>query len=216
MNQRRIISLCAVLAVVGPAAALADGVVSTKKMWFAEKKDKLVVSTSFAELFDEDAYDSLSSGFATTVALRAYVYEQDGDLPVAFTMATFRVAYDLWDEEYRVRIIDSRGRKNWKFKSRADALKAITEIDGFPLAGLDQVAIGPKYYCSIVVELNPVSEERLAEMRRWLTKRAGSTSIDSNSSFFGSFVSVFVNPKLQGADNVVRLRSQPFYRVEDK
>jgi hypothetical protein len=208
--------VAAFAAVLAPAVASADDDVVTKRMWFAEKKGKLVVSTSFTELFDSAAYKALSSGFATTVILRAYVYEKDGDLPVAFTMATFRVVYDLWDEEYRVRILDGRGRRNWRFKSRADALRGVTEIDGFPLADLDQVARSKKYYCGLVAELNPVSEERLAEMRRWLTKRAGATSIDSNSSFFGSFVSVFVNPKLQGADNVLRFRSQPFYRTERK
>jgi len=206
---------CAALAatLAHPAIGRADQ--TTKRMWFAEKKDKLVVSTSFTELFDNEAYEALSNGFATTVILRAYVYEKDGDLPVAFTLATFRVVYDLWNEEYRVRIADGRGQRDWRFKSRADALKAMTEIDGFPVASLDQISFGKKYYCGMVAELNPVSEERLAEMRRWLTKRAGSTSIDSNASFFGSFVSVFVNPKLQGADNVFQFRSQPFYRIEE-
>lgn len=214
MRLRPLIACAALSALIIPAAVGDAADTVAKRMWFAEKKSSLVVSTSFTELFDDDSYRKLSSGFTTTVILRAYVYEKDGDLPVAFTMATFRVVYDLWDEEYRVRIHDSRGRRNWRFKSRADALKAITEIDGFPLADLDQIDVGKKYYCGMVAELNPVSEERLAEMRRWLTKRAGSTSIDSSSSFFGSFVSVFVNPKLQGADNVIKLRSQPFYRVD--
>jgi hypothetical protein len=51
-------------------------------------------------------------------------------------------------------------------------------------------------------------------MRRWLTRPAGSASLDRSTSFFGSFVSVFVNPKLPEADRVLRIRSQPFYRVE--
>lgn len=214
MTSRRIIAFVLLAMVAAPEAARADDVIS-KRMWFAENKGKLVVSTSFTELFDKEAYKALSSGFDTTVILRAYVYEKQTKVPVAFTMATLRAIYDLWDEEYRVRIVDTRGKRNWKFKSKADALKAMTEIDSFPLAKLGKIAIGEKYYCEMVVELNPVSEERLAEMRRWLTKRAGSTSIDSSSSFFGSFVSVFVNPKLQGADNVIKLKSQPFYRVDE-
>jgi len=212
---RRTISLVLLVLLAAPANARADENIS-KRMWFAENKGKLVVSTSFTELFDKEAYKALSSGFDTTVILRAYVYENETGVPVSFTIATLRAIYDLWDEEYRVRIVDARGKRNWKFKSKADALKAMTEMDSFPLANLGKIDIGEKYYCEIVVELNPVSEERLAEMRRWLTKRAGSTSIDSSSSFFGSFVSVFVNPKLQGADNVIKLTSQPFFRVQDE
>lgn len=210
---RRTIALVLLAVLAAPATARADEKIS-KRMWFAENKGKLVVSTSFTELFDKRAYKALSSGFDTTVILRAYVYEKESGAPVAFTIATLRAIYDLWDEEYRVRIVDTRGKRNWKFKSKADALKAMTEIDSFPLAKLGKIDVGEVYYCEMVVELNPVSEERLAEMRRWLTKRAGSTSIDGNSSFFGSFVSVFVNPKLQGADNVIKLTSQPFYRVD--
>lgn len=211
MKLRALIAAAAVAASLSPAVALGDDTV-TKRMWFAEKKGELVVSASFTELFDHAAYQALSSGFATTVVLRAYLRERDSDLPVSFTMATLRVVYDLWDEEYEVRIHDGRGARTWSFKSRADALKAVTEVDGFALASLDQVAVGPRYYCVLVAELNPVSEERLAEMRRWLTKRAGSTSIDTNASFFGSFVSVFVNPRLAAADRVLHLRSQPFFR----
>jgi hypothetical protein len=214
VTLRRTIAFLLLAMFAAPGSARADEEI-TKRMWFAENKGKLVVSTSFTELFDKDAYKALSSGFDTTVILRAYVYEKETGVPVAFTMATLRAIYDLWDEEYRVRIVDARGKRNWKFKSKADALKAMTEIDSFPLAKLGKVTIGEKYYCEMTVELNPVSEERLAEMRRWLTKRAGSTSIDSSSSFFGSFVSVFVNPKLQGADNVIKLTSQPFYRVDE-
>ena len=68
------------------------------------------------------------------------------------------------------------------------------------------------YFVAMVVELNPVSPELAAEMRRWLSRPAGET-LDSSSSFFGSFVSVFVNPKLGRADRVLRVRSQPFYRT---
>ncbi len=217
MTRRR---ACAIVwlivgALFAPEVARADKTVS-KKMWFAEKSGKLVVNTSFTELFDAKAYAALDSGFASTIILRAYVYDERNGLPVALSLATFRVAYDLWDETYLVRIEDGRGQKNWRFNRRADALKAVTEVDAFPLAALSQISIGPRYYCLLIVELNPVSEERLAEMRRWMTRRAGSTEIDTNSSFFGSFVSVFVNPKMQGSDAVLRIQSQPFFRQDDQ
>ncbi len=81
-----------------------------------------------------------------------------------------------------------------------------------PIASLATVPRGRNHYLGMVIELNPVSEETLAEMRRWLTRSAQATTIDPGSSVFGSFVTVFVNPKLPDADRVLRLRSQPFYR----
>jgi hypothetical protein len=63
----------------------------------------------------------------------------------------------------------------------------------------------------VVAELNPVSAATMAEVRRWLSDGSGG-GLDRGGSFFGSFVSVFVNLKLPAADRVVRLRSQPFFR----
>jgi hypothetical protein len=67
------------------------------------------------------------------------------------------------------------------------------------------------FVLGMVVELNPVSQQTLAEVRRWLSLGTGG-GLDHGGSFFGSFVSVFVNPKLPAADRVFRLRSQPFFR----
>jgi hypothetical protein len=60
-----------------------------------------------------------------------------------------------------------------------------------------------------------VSQETLAEVRRWLSNGSGG-GLDRGGAFFGSFVSVFVNLKVPEADRVLRIRSQPFYRPEPK
>jgi len=67
------------------------------------------------------------------------------------------------------------------------------------------------YMLAMEVELNPVSKETLAEVRRWLSQGTGG-GLDRGGAFFGSFVSVFVNPKIAAADRVLRIRSQPFFR----
>ncbi|RMH40184.1 MAG: hypothetical protein D6689_14540 [Deltaproteobacteria bacterium] len=214
MSRLLTIARVAVAVAAVPAGARADDGVRLRTMAFAERRGWLVASVQFTDLFDAAAYNKLSSGFAATVAVRGVVYEVRSGAPVAVTAATFRVVYDLWDEVYRIRIVDMRGMRGFRVRSRADALKAVTEVDALPLAPLDRIAIGPHYVVELIVELNPISDERLAEMRRWLTRRAGTASIQSNSSFFGSFVSVFANPELRPSDAALRLRSQPFYRVK--
>jgi len=67
------------------------------------------------------------------------------------------------------------------------------------------------FYLRVTVQLNPVDKRTLAEVRRWLSQGTGG-GLDRGGVFFGSFVSVFVNPKIAEADRVLRLRSQPFYR----
>lgn len=205
-------AVCVALLLVS-AAARADERVAYQPMRFAERDGQLVVSTSIGALFDRAAVAKLASGFPTTVVVRLYVYRKDRELPVSFVLASHRVVYDLWEERYTLRSDGPRGQRTLHIADRDQVVAAISELDRFPIAPLERIDIGPHHFLAMVVELNPISEELLAEMRRWLTRPAGEARLDTSSSFFGSFVSVFVNPKLQEAERVLELRSQPFYRV---
>src|SRR5262249_58019727 len=96
-------------------------------------------------------------------------------------------------------------------KYPADTLKLLTTIDALPVAKLTDLPYGDTFELAIRVDLNPVSKETLAEVRRWLSQGTAG-GVDRGGAFFGSFVSVFVNPKIAEADRVIRLRSQPFFR----
>jgi hypothetical protein len=201
----------ALVLVTAPARA-DDEAIAARRMAFAERGADLVVSTRFPELFDQAALDAVSSGLPVTVVVRLYVYRSQGELPVALAALQLDLVYDLWDEAYVVRTRGPRGSAQVRLTSRAEAIEAVTSLREVPAAALARIPIGPHHFAALVAELNPVSDELLAEMRRWLTRRAGDR-LDASASFFGSFVSVFVNPKLEGAERTVRLRSQPFYRV---
>ena len=60
-------------------------------------------------------------------------------------------------------------------------------------------------------DLNPISEDLLIEVRRWLVQPArGQRRLGAGDSFFGSFVSIFVNPRIEDSERQVRFISQPF------
>ena len=198
-----------------PAAAQEAGQVIYRRMGFAERAGQLVVTASFADILGPADYARLSSGLTTTVAVRVYVYRRDDtEQPLSLSVYQLELVYDLWDEVYVVRIRGPAGDRQIRAGSRAQAARLITRLARAPVAPLGRIPIGPHHFIAMVVELNPVSPELLAEMRRWLSKPAGEASVESSSSsFFGSLVSVFVNPKLEAADRVLHIRSQPFYRT---
>ena len=185
------------------------------KMKFTEKGTDLTVTTQVAQLFDSAAYEALGSGFPSTVVIRMWVYDKKSSTPIAFQLLQRRVVYDLWDDIYTVRLDGPGGRKTVEVKERSKAFTLLTAIDSVALAPLADVPYENHLLLAMVAELNPVSKETLAEVRRWLSQGTGS-GLDRGGSFFGSFVSVFVNPKVPAADRVVRLRSQPFYRPTPK
>jgi len=200
-----------------PALAAAQSGVPIRRMDFHERAGQLTLTGTFTDVFDKPMLEQLSNGFVTTVVVRAYLYRVGDDTrAVGFALGEIRIAYDVWDEVFVIRVRDRVGQRTFRERTRADALRRATELSYFPVAPLTDVAIGPHYFCGVVVAVNPVSEEILAEVRRWLARPAGGAQIAGDSSFFGSFVSVFVNPRVAEADRVLRFRTQPVYRLKRK
>ena len=208
----RALAIVALLTVALPARALADDdKPEIQRMRFVERGQNLTATGNIAKLFDQAAYEALSSGFASTILIGTAVYPRNGSEPIAVGTEVRSVVYDLWDEQYVIRIEGPNGKRTRKVKYRAEALKIITEIEDFPIARLADIPYEDVFYLRVTVQLNPVSKETLAEVRRWLSQGTGG-GLDRGGVFFGSFVSVFVNPKIAEADRVLRIRSQPFYR----
>ncbi|MEP6862675.1 MAG: hypothetical protein ABJE66_18770 [Deltaproteobacteria bacterium] len=207
MKWGRVVVLLVLIASV--AAADDNTVPETVKMRFVERGADLTTSLKIQKLFDAEAYQKLSSGFASTIVINTFVYPVDEKEPIAAHQIVRQAVYDLWDEDYVIRL--DANAKPIKVKYQAEALKLLTSIDDMAIARLDQLPYGDVFSLHMTVLLNPVDKKTLAEVQRWLSQGTGG-GLDRGGVFFGSFVSVFVHPKIADADAVVELRSQPFYR----
>jgi hypothetical protein len=209
-----VIVAAAVLLAAAPARA-DDDKPELLKLRFVERGDDLTASSvqpgGIGRLFDASNYEALGSGIESTVVIRIQITPQDSDDPVAEQLIRRSVVYDVWDEVYRLQLDERGGQKKLQVKYRAEALKWLTGIEDVPVARLAVLPLEKVFVLKMVVELNPVSRETLAEVRRWLSQGNGG-GLDRGGAFFGSFVSVFYNPKIADADRVLRIRSQPFYR----
>ena len=207
----RIALVLVLLAVSATASADDDDKPEVHKFRFVERGASLTITanpTPLAKLFDSAAYEALDSGFTSTVVIRVWIYPKGSTDPVAFLLLQRQVLYNLWDEVFELRI---DGKAPIKEKRQSEALKKMTAIDDLPIAKLANLPYEQVFLLAMQVELNPVSKETLAEVRRWLSQGTGG-GLDRGGAFFGSFVSVFVNPKIPEADRVLRIRSQPFFR----
>lgn len=210
---------CVLLVAAGgprPARAAEVDEIVRLRLDFVERRGELLVEHIGigSLLFDQRAYRALEQNpLATVVVVRFYVYREGETRPVSYRLLTARIVYDLWLEEYEVRVDSGHQRRSGRYARLAEAHRAITEFTQLGVAELADIEVGPHYYLAVVAELNPVSEETMAEVRRWLTRPAGAARLDRETSFFGSFVSIFVNARLPEAERVIRARSQPFYRV---
>jgi hypothetical protein len=204
----KVVALAIVLA-ISVSAHADDDTIEAVRMQFVERGDELVVSTKIQKLFDADTYAALSTGFASTISITTIVYPQGSSTPLTARTFARSVVYDIWDETYIVRLDASA--KPVKVKFQSEALKLLTNIDDMPIAKLADLPYGDVFYLRVNVLLNPVDPKTLAEVQRWLSQGTGG-GLDRGGVFFGSFVSVFVHPKIADADRVLQQRSQPFYR----
>lgn len=209
MTRELGVAVAVALVLAGGAAHADDDKPDIQHMSFLERGDVLAVTTNITKLFDSSAYQALSSGFVTNVELHMWVYARDSNDVVAETIVHRSAVYDMWDEDYTIRLCEAC--KPITVKSPAETLKLITTIDDLPVANLAAIPYEDVYYLALRADLNPVDKKTLTEVRRWLSQSTGG-GLDRGSTFFGSFVSVFVNPKIAEADRVLRVRSQPFYR----
>jgi len=203
--RRAIVALLLVSAI----ARAEDDLPEDVKMRFVEIGPDLTASVKIQKLFDQAAYQALSSGFPSTIVVNTFVYPKDEREPIAARQLVRSVVYDLWDEDYVIRLDPTA--KPVKVKFQSEALKLLGSVDGMPVARLADLPYLDQYYLRMTVLLNPVDKKTLAEVQRWLSQGTGG-GLDRGGVFFGSFVSVFVHPKIADADRVLELRSQLFFR----
>src|SRR5262249_60220805 len=92
-----------------------------------------------------------------------------------------------------------------------EAIWRATTLAQFPIAEVARLRPGAHYVVLVRGDLNPISEDLLADVRRWLVQPArGQRRLGAGDSFFGSFVSIFVTPRIEDSERQVRFVSQPF------
>src|SRR5262249_32906264 len=160
--------------------------VAYKTMLFEERGRFLVVSVGLPELADDALRKRIRSGFSSTIVVSMVLYREGQGKPLGLTLRTYRVLYDLWDELWLLKMQDPQGELNQRLGSEAEALAKLTQIQSLPLTPLDQVPRGIRHYLAIYVEVNPISPEHLAQVRRWLAHPGGAERL-SGETFLGSF-----------------------------
>jgi hypothetical protein len=203
-------------AAVGPAPARADDPPKQEELprraanfaWDKQEKGTLLrASFSFRDVVDKGVADKLSSGLPTVIALRAYVLREGEASPVALAVRTCRVAYDLWDEVYRLKITVPGGERDTAALNLDGVLRQCAEARDLPVADKALLVPGKPHFLGVIVEVNPVSPQMIEQMRKWVSRPAGSTGIGPGDALFGSFVGLFVR-QIGTADRTLRFRTQ--------
>ena len=173
-----------------------------------EKVTLLRASFSFRDVVDRAVAEKLASGLPTVIAMRAYLLREGEANPVALAVRTCRVVYDLWDEVYRLKISGPTGPDRDRAALNLEGvLRQCAEARDLPIVDRALVTAGRAHFLGVIVEVNPISPQMLDQMRKWVSRPAGSTGIGPGDALFGSFVGLFVR-QIGTADRTLRFRTQ--------
>lgn len=167
------------------------------------------VTMSWREVVDDAITKKLNSGLPTVIAMRAYVFKESGGDPVGLTAKTCKVVYDLWDEVYRITITQPGGGSSAIAVNMEGVLRNCGETKKQAVMQKAQLSASTKYFLATLVEVNPVSQDMLDRIKKWVTRPSGSNAIGPGDALFGSFVGLFV-AKIGDADKKLTFRTQAF------
>jgi hypothetical protein len=144
------------------------------------------------------------------VLVRVELVRADSGAVLAQSFRTTETVYDLWDEKFRITRIDTGAPPEVREAvNPREALELATTLVMFPVADLVRLQPGVPYLLRFRVYLNPLSQEVLMEVRRWLVRPPGQR-LAPGATFFGSFVSIFVNPLIEESERRLDVVSQTF------
>jgi hypothetical protein len=166
------------------------------------------LSFSARDFIDAEVTKKLQSGLPQTLITRLYAYSERDPEPVAVAALSCRVVYDLWEGEYRIERQTEKSDRTLSVKSLEGVLSECLVLHDVSLGDANSFTRqrGHPVYFAVAIELNPLSQDTIQRIRRWLARPAGSEL--TGNAFFGSFVSIFVGRKLGSAEKVLSFRSE--------
>jgi hypothetical protein len=153
--------------------------------------------------------ERLTSGLTVRLRFWLELHNQEDEL-VAVSWRRIRVRWHLWDERFTTVIEDPHRAATPAFTSIDELVETIGRFDAVELAAT--VPRDPSVYTVVtIVEVNPVTTEQAARMRRWLANPRSAASLDPlGGGLMGSFVRFFDNLKPGPVEARRVFRSPPF------
>jgi hypothetical protein len=177
-----------------PQAALqpaAPAALELRHANYAWDGDLLRASFSYRDVLADPALvKKLSSGLPMVVAMRAYLYREGDVAPIALATRVCRVVYDLWDEVYRIHLSEPE-RERDQAVVLDGVFRVCTEARDLPIVRRSLLVPDDSYFLAVIVDVNPVSPEIVDQIRRWMSRPTGKTTIGPSDALFGNFVQLF-------------------------
>jgi hypothetical protein len=185
-------ALVFVALLVSTSSARAEDTRPARFIW-TYTKTYLFVSVKFRDVIDTEIQKKLARGFTSTIVFTGTLFIAGQKDPVATTAQTCKITKLVWEDVYKIQITRPGGTKTELTPSIEGVLRRCGETRT-PLltATSSQVSVGSAVYLSAKVQVNPVSQETLDRIKRWVSRPSGTATAVPGDALFSTFTGLFL------------------------
>jgi hypothetical protein len=194
----RYLSVCGsivVLALSRPAAAEDDrlSIRNARLQWEDQKYTQMSITVAFREVLSQEIQAKLTRGLPTSILFTAGIYAKASEEPVGTTVQTCRVTWHVWEEAYRVELNRASlpAATSWT-TTLEGVLRRCGEARRLPIVLLPPYRRNMLLSVRARVLVNPVGEELLQKIKRWVSRPTATATSAPGDALFGTFTGFFM------------------------
>ncbi len=207
-GYRRILflSICFMLGIMPSGKVVAQNAEETD-ISMSIGDEGLMLSFHFPSLLSDEFEKMLESGFSVFLQWRFTVTDADKNKTLAEHKVTARIRYLLWEEKY---LVEWQGKnvKRKIYENLDDVKQDCVTFKDLLLASRRKIENVARISLSILVLLNPDSEEDLRNVREWMVKPQGGQSYAS-SGFVKMVVRWFASAQTELGKESLKFTTEP-------
>lgn len=167
----------------------------------------LYVSLSIRDVVDASIQRKMKQGLPTTIVLTATLYRTGSSEPLATTAQTCKVTWHVWEEAFRIEITRPGGSRAQWTTTMEGVLRRCADIRRLLAGNGDQVPFGAPLYMHAKVQVNPVSKDLLAKIKRWVSRPTGTGTAAPGDALFSTFTGLFLQ-RIGDADRELKFTTK--------
>jgi hypothetical protein len=180
-----------------------------KMTWDNAAKDRLLTDLSFRDIIDGEIRGKMSRGLPTTIVFTATLHQPGVVRPLATTAQTCRVTWHVWEEAYRIEISKPGEVRAPVWTTTIEGvLRRCAEVHRLLTATREQLPVPGPFVLQAKVQVNPVSDDVLQKIKRWVSRPTGTSTAAPGDALFSTFTGLFLQ-RVGEAERVLVFATKP-------
>jgi hypothetical protein len=175
--------------------------------WDVDEK-LLYFNMNFRDVLDANLRAKLSRGLPTTIVLTAAIYRVGQNEPVSTAAQTCKVTWHVWEEAFRVEVLRPRSSLVRWTTTLEGVMRRCAEARRLLAGDATQIRPDERYRVTGKVQVNPVSQEVLQKLRRWVMRPSSTGTAAPGDALFSTFTGLFLQ-RVGDAERELRFVTVP-------